>query len=80
MQSNEEVLNDPQAAAIEAFAPVEHPQIPNCRVVRSPIEFGSAEPGYAAAPELGQHTEEVAREAGMSWEEIARLKELGAIG
>jgi crotonobetainyl-CoA:carnitine CoA-transferase CaiB-like acyl-CoA transferase len=81
VQTDEEVLKDPQAIAIGAFAPVEHPQIQDCRVVRSPIDFGEAESSrYAAAPELGQHTEEVAREVGMSWEEIARLKEIGAIG
>jgi crotonobetainyl-CoA:carnitine CoA-transferase CaiB-like acyl-CoA transferase len=80
VQSNEEVLADPQAEAIGAFPSIEHPQIPNCRIVRNPIEFSAASGGYTAAPELGQHTEEVAREIGLSWEEIARLKESGAIG
>jgi len=61
------VLDDPQAHAIGAFAPVEHPQIPGCRVVNSPIEFGGVEPrAHRGAPELGQHTEEVALEAGLS--------------
>ena len=68
-------------ADIRLHAPVEHPQIPGCRVVNSPIEFGEVEPRrHRGAPELGQHTEEVALEAGLSWEEIARLKELGALG
>jgi crotonobetainyl-CoA:carnitine CoA-transferase CaiB-like acyl-CoA transferase len=81
VQSDEEVLYDPQAHAIGAFASVAHPQIPDCRVVSSPVEFGSAGAGsYAAAPELGQHTEELAQEVGMGWEEIARLKQIGAIG
>jgi crotonobetainyl-CoA:carnitine CoA-transferase CaiB-like acyl-CoA transferase len=31
------------------------------------------------APEFGQHTEEVLLEYGYSWEDIARLKEEGAI-
>jgi len=80
VQSNEEVLDDPQVGAIGAIARVEHPEIPDCRIVKSPVEFGAEGASYSAAPELGQHTEEVAREAGVSWEEIARLKEMGAIG
>jgi crotonobetainyl-CoA:carnitine CoA-transferase CaiB-like acyl-CoA transferase len=81
VQSVEDVLADPQTEAIGAFAPVDHPNIPGCRVMRSPVEFGAAQSSpYAAAPELGQHTEEVARELGLEWEEIARLKELGALG
>ena len=32
----------------------------------------------AAAPELGQHTEEVLLEAGFSWEDIAELRAAGA--
>src|SRR5882757_9938898 len=78
VRTDAEVLDDPQAHAIGAFAEVDHPQIPGCRVVNSPIEFGENERRpYRGAPELGQHTEEVALEAGFSWEEIARLKEAG---
>jgi crotonobetainyl-CoA:carnitine CoA-transferase CaiB-like acyl-CoA transferase len=81
VRTDAEVLDDPQAHAIGAFAEVDHPQIPGCRVVNSPIEFGENERRpYRGAPELGQHTEEVALEAGLSWDEIARLKESGALG
>jgi crotonobetainyl-CoA:carnitine CoA-transferase CaiB-like acyl-CoA transferase len=81
VRTDAEVLDDPQAHAIGAFAEVEHPQIPACRVVNSPIEFGDTERRtHRAAPELGQHTEEVALEAGFSWDEIARLKESGVLG
>ncbi|MGO9455025.1 MAG: CaiB/BaiF CoA transferase family protein [Candidatus Binataceae bacterium] len=81
VNTDAEVIDDPQAHAIGAFAPVDHPNIPGCRVVNSPIEFGGVDPQpHRAAPELGQHTEEVALEAGLSWEDIARLKESGAIG
>jgi crotonobetainyl-CoA:carnitine CoA-transferase CaiB-like acyl-CoA transferase len=81
VRTDAEVLEDPQAAAIGAFAPVDHPNIPGCRVVGSPVTFSDhqAQP-HRAAPELGQHTEEVALEVGLGWEEIARLKESGAIG
>jgi crotonobetainyl-CoA:carnitine CoA-transferase CaiB-like acyl-CoA transferase len=81
VRTDAEVLEDPQAEAIGAFAPVDHPNIAGCRVVNSPVTFGGDDPQpHRAAPELGQHTEEVALEAGLSWEEIARLKERGAIG
>jgi crotonobetainyl-CoA:carnitine CoA-transferase CaiB-like acyl-CoA transferase len=81
VNTDAEVLNDPQAEAIGAFAQVDHPNLPGCRVVNSPIEFGGVEPKpHRAAPELGQHTEEIALEIGLSWEDISRLKESGAIG
>jgi crotonobetainyl-CoA:carnitine CoA-transferase CaiB-like acyl-CoA transferase len=81
VQTDAEVLHDPQAEAIGAFAPVDHPTLKNMRLVNSPIEFGDdARPTHRLAPELGQHTEEVALEIGYSWEEIARLKESGVFG
>ncbi len=81
VNTDAEVLKDPQAHAIGAFAPVDHPNIPDCRVVNSPIEFGAAAPKpHRAAPELGQNTEEVALEIGLTWEDISRLKESGSIG
>jgi crotonobetainyl-CoA:carnitine CoA-transferase CaiB-like acyl-CoA transferase len=81
VQTEEEVLRDAQAEAVGAFVDIEHPSIPGCRVVNSPIDFGSApHPPYRPAPELSAHTEEVALEAGLSWEEIAKLKDAKAIG
>jgi crotonobetainyl-CoA:carnitine CoA-transferase CaiB-like acyl-CoA transferase len=81
VRTGAEVLQDPQADAIGAFAAVDHPQIPGCRVVNSPVEFGGARlRAHRAAPELGQHTEEVALEMGLSWEEIGRLKDAGVLG
>ena len=81
VNTDDEVLNDPQAHAIGAFAQVDHPHVPDSRVVNSPIEFSGVEPKpHRVAPELGQHTEEVALEVGLSWEDIGRLKDSGAIG
>lgn len=81
VRTDAEVLEDPQADAIGAFAKVDHPQIPGCRIVNSPIEFGdgNSQP-HRAAPELGQHTEEIALEVGLTWDEIAKLKASGALG
>jgi crotonobetainyl-CoA:carnitine CoA-transferase CaiB-like acyl-CoA transferase len=81
VQTEQEVLRDQQAEAVGAFVAIEHPSIPGCRVVNSPVDFGPApHPPYRHAPELGAHTEEVALEAGVTWEEIARLKESGVLG
>ena len=81
VQSVPEVIDDPQAKALGTFAALDHPQIPNCRLVRSPIEFSQGEVGpRTAAPELGQHTEEVAQELGLDWEQIGDLKAKGVLG
>src|SRR5215472_18953818 len=80
VNTDAEVLNDPQAHAIGAFAAVDHPTVPGSRVVNSPVEFGAFQPRpHRVAPELGQHTEEIALEVGLSWDEIGRLKEAHAI-
>lgn len=81
VQTVSEVVEDPQARALDAFATVPHRTGEDIKVVRSPVEF-SATPGSIrrAAPELGEHTEEVLLEHGYTWEDIAALKEKGAIG
>jgi crotonobetainyl-CoA:carnitine CoA-transferase CaiB-like acyl-CoA transferase len=81
VQSVEEVTVDPQAEAIEAFAPTTLPDGRPLRIVKSPVRF-TATPAevQGPAPELGQHTEEVLLEAGYGWEDIARLKDAGVLG
>jgi formyl-CoA transferase len=32
------------------------------------------------APEIGEHTEEVLLERGLSWEQISTLRDVGALG
>ncbi|MGE2714131.1 CaiB/BaiF CoA transferase family protein [Mycolicibacterium litorale] len=51
------------------------------RLVAPPYQFDGA-PGVPAgpAPELGQHTEEVLLESGLSWDEISGLRDEGALG
>ena len=79
-QTDEEVLADPQAAALEIWGRAED-AAERTPVLKSPVGF-SATPASLrrSAPEVGQHTEEVLLEIGCSWERIARLKEQGAIG
>jgi crotonobetainyl-CoA:carnitine CoA-transferase CaiB-like acyl-CoA transferase len=49
-------------------------------VVANPVRFNeTAARPRAAAPTHGQHTEEVLLDAGFDWDDLARLKESGAI-
>ena len=81
VQSVEEVARDPQADAIGAFAMTALGDGRPLRLVKSPVLFTETPAAVGGpAPELGQHTEEVLLEAGYSWDDIARLKETGALG
>jgi crotonobetainyl-CoA:carnitine CoA-transferase CaiB-like acyl-CoA transferase len=81
VQTIAEVVDDPQARALEAFATIPHRTGDDIRVVKSPVEFGATPARIRhGAPELGEHTEAILLEHGYTWEEIAALKEEGAIG
>jgi formyl-CoA transferase len=81
VQSVAEVVEDAQAEAIGAFAPIELPDGRPLRIVQSPVRFEATPAAVQGpAPELGQHTEEVLLEAGYDWDEIGRLKEAGVLG
>src|SRR5262249_23579726 len=76
-----DVVHDPQAQEMGAFASEPHRTGEEIRLVKSPIEFShSPSTIRRTAPELGEHTEEVLLEYGYTWEDIAMLKEKGAIG
>jgi crotonobetainyl-CoA:carnitine CoA-transferase CaiB-like acyl-CoA transferase len=80
VQSVAEVMHDPQARAIDAFATVPHRSGDEIKVLCSPVEFGATPATVRhAAPELGEHTEEVLLECGYTWDDIAGLKAKGAI-
>ena len=75
-----ETIEHPQTIAREAFAEIDHPTHGLIRLVDSPVKFAAERVGArGAAPELGQHTEEVLLEAGYSWEEIAQLRDSGVL-
>jgi crotonobetainyl-CoA:carnitine CoA-transferase CaiB-like acyl-CoA transferase len=80
VQSPSEIPQDPQVVANRYIVPFEHPNLGQFRVAASPVQFNS-EPVEvrSPAPELGAHTEEVLLEFGYTWEQIAALKESGAI-
>jgi crotonobetainyl-CoA:carnitine CoA-transferase CaiB-like acyl-CoA transferase len=75
-----EVHDDPQAAANGYFAEVEMIDGSQLTLVTSPAQFDEQNPQPTRAPELGEHTEQALLDLGLAWDEIARLKENGAIG
>jgi crotonobetainyl-CoA:carnitine CoA-transferase CaiB-like acyl-CoA transferase len=79
VQTVEEVLSDPQAAAAGAF--VEVPDGDGTTLLpATPVDFGrTAWAPRAMAPELGQHTDAILSELGRSAADIMRLREAGII-
>ncbi len=78
IQSIAESAADPLAEQVGAIASVPHRSGREIRLVRSPVEFaGVPHPVRAAAPELGEQTEEVLLEEGFTWEEIGALRAQG---
>ena len=74
----QDVPDDPQAVACGAIVDTAIPDMP--RTLANPIRLGFAEQRLAhAAPELGQHSDAILREAGLSASEIAALKASGAV-
>lgn len=81
VQSLEEVMVDPQVRANDFLTEVEHPSFGPYEAIATPLKFGRSEVGARGpAPAAGQHTEEVLLEAGYTWEDLTRLRELGVFG
>jgi crotonobetainyl-CoA:carnitine CoA-transferase CaiB-like acyl-CoA transferase len=80
VQTLDEVVVDPQVQANDCLTTLHHPDKGAFQVVSTPLRFQRT-PGtpQGPAPELGQHTEWRLLELGYTWDDIAALKELGAI-
>lgn len=76
-----DLVNDPQVIANNYVVDFDHPSLGRVKYPGFPIHFSKTPAGVtSAAPELGQHTEEVLNEiAGYSWEEINKLRDEGII-
>jgi crotonobetainyl-CoA:carnitine CoA-transferase CaiB-like acyl-CoA transferase len=73
----EDVASDAQAVAAGAVIQSTDPEMP--RTLAAPFRPGCSEPGPAGrAPALGQHTDEILREAGFGAAEVAELRRCGA--
>jgi crotonobetainyl-CoA:carnitine CoA-transferase CaiB-like acyl-CoA transferase len=79
MQSAREVSDDPQALANGYLPVVDRGDGTTFTLVASPVQFDETSPGLRPAPDCGQHTEEVLLSLGLTWEQLAALKESGAI-
>jgi crotonobetainyl-CoA:carnitine CoA-transferase CaiB-like acyl-CoA transferase len=76
-----EAVEDPQILENEYIMDFDHPVFGPIKVVGFPYKFSKTPATLRrAAPELGEHTEEILLESGYTWEEIAELKDMGAIG
>ncbi len=79
MQSAREVSDDAQAVANGYLPTVDRGDGTSFTLVASPVQFDETSPQLRPAPDCGQHTEEVLLSLGMTWEQLASLKESGAI-
>jgi len=79
MQTARELPDDAQAIANGYVPSVDRGDGTQFPLVASPVQFDERTPALRPAPDLGQHTEEVLLELGVSWEDLAVAKDAGAI-
>ena len=79
VRDHAEVIADPSVWTNGYLTTVKDRDGTDTRVVVPPVRF-SQTPARAggAAPELGEHTEEVLLEIGYTWDDIAQLRDRGA--
>ena len=76
-QTWEEVLQDPQVRAIDAFYDMPYPTGNTRTLVRQPVFVGSELPDYRMAPLLGEHSEEILRGLGYTEEQLSAMHASG---
>jgi crotonobetainyl-CoA:carnitine CoA-transferase CaiB-like acyl-CoA transferase len=79
VQTALELHDDPQTIANGYVAQVARDDGVTFPLVANPVQFDEQQVTLTAAPEHGQHTEEILLELGYTWEEIIPMKESGAI-
>ena len=78
----DQVFADPHVKARDMVVEMDHPTMGNkpIKLIANPIKLSKTPPTYRKAPPLlGQHTDEILGEAGLSVDEIAKLKENGTV-
>ena len=80
VQTPLDLTNDPQAFANNYFIDVQHPAWGKIKMTGFPWDFSDTPASWRReAPAFGQHTEEILSELGYSRNDIAKLREKGAI-
>ncbi len=80
LRLTEEVFDSPQIVANEMIVTLEHPTLGTLRQPAGPLRMSDTPDGSRrAAPTLGQHTDAVLSEAGLSPAEIAALRAAGVV-
>jgi crotonobetainyl-CoA:carnitine CoA-transferase CaiB-like acyl-CoA transferase len=79
VQTASDVARDRQAIANGYLRDVTTNSGHAFQLVANPVQFDETPPDLSPAPELGQHTEELLLDMGLTWDEISALKERGDI-
>lgn len=77
----DELQHDPQVRHLDMFYELDHPTLGKVKGIRRPMRYdGKREATLRHPPLLGEHTDEVLRELGLSDAELGKLHEGGLIG
>lgn len=76
----EELVDDAQVQHLDVFYDLEHPRYGKVRAAHRPVRYdGDNHSNFRPPPDLGEHTHEVLRSAGLSGDDIEKLATEGVI-